>query len=109
MLDARGDTMLQADELSLRVSLLPLLSGIVESDRLRAENLSFNLSNKDYTTLTSLSAKSLELAPLSANLSHEMLDVGTIAISEGHFLFQTEIPPSKNPQPLSRGILVSAE
>lgn len=97
LLDARGDTMLQADALSLRVSLLPLLSGIVESDRLRAENLSFNLSNKDYTTLTSLSAKSLELAPLSANLSHEMLDVGTIAISEGHFLFSDRDTTKQEP------------
>lgn len=99
---AGGDTLLRADNLSIRVSLIPLLSGIVESNRLSADNFSFHFSNELNTSQTSFSARTLEVGPLSANLSNETLDIGTLAIEEGGFsLFNADTLPKETSKPFT--------
>lgn len=86
LVEARGDTLLKAEELSLRVSLIPLLSGIVESERIAAKGLCFALPNEDKTSLTAFTAKQIDIGPLSANLEREELHIGSLALREGNVL-----------------------
>lgn len=89
LVNAKGDTLLKAEQLSLRVALIPLLSGIVESEKIAAKGLSFSLPNEDNTSLTALSAKQIDIGPLSANLQREELHIGSLALREGNFLLSS--------------------
>lgn len=84
LMQSEGDTLVRAGELSIGVKALPLLQGLLESDRVFLRDISFSLASKNGSK-TAFSARKLALGPLTASLGNKTVVAGTLYADRGGF------------------------
>lgn len=108
LIKASGDTLVSLGELSTGFPVIPLLSGNVESNRVAIGDIKIYAPNADSTFVLTAAARKLEMGPVSVNLQHQSVDVGTLLYEEGYFtLFAADTTKSEAKEPLQWKISVN--
>lgn len=103
-----GDTLLRLGHLETSIPLMPLFNGQIESRRLAVKDVNVFFPDSARTTIMQVSARNIEVGPLSVNLRKESVDVGAVLFEEGAFsLFSVDTVPNPDPKPVLWKIAVN--